>query len=170
VPDAKVDGGGCEPHPARGTSAATKLLTLAETSARNQFSGTVSTYKKGAVNDEVEITLPGGSRIVAVVTRASGDALGLREGASAFALIKASSIILATDLGGARLSARNQFEGKVAALTPGVVNTEVVVDIGSGLTMTAVVTKGSAQALGLAVGVPVTALFKASSVVLGTMT
>ncbi|HTT09384.1 MAG TPA: TOBE domain-containing protein [Burkholderiaceae bacterium] len=102
-----------------------------KTSARNQFTGTVTAYRKGAVNDEVEITVAGGSRVVAVVTRASGDALGLEVGAPAFAAVKASSVILATDLGGARLSARNQFEGKVAALTPGTVNAEVVIDIGA---------------------------------------
>ncbi|WP_420703369.1 TOBE domain-containing protein, partial [Aeromonas hydrophila] len=37
-------------------------------SARNQFTGTVSAVAKGAVNDEVEIALQGGEKLVAIVT------------------------------------------------------------------------------------------------------
>jgi len=140
-----------------------------KTSARNHFTGTVTAYKTGAVNDEVQIKVGGsGTRVVAVVTHESAQTLGLKVGTTAHALIKASSVVLATDLDGVRLSARNQFEGKVTALTPGAVNAEVVVDIGGGLSIAAVVTKSSAQALGLAVGRPVTALFKASSVIVAT--
>lgn len=64
------------------------------TSARNQLQGTVTAVTRGAVNDEVEITLPGGEKIVAVVTHGSTDALGLKPGVKAFALIKASSVIV----------------------------------------------------------------------------
>jgi len=142
---------------------------MMKTNARNQFMGTVSAYKTGAVNDEVEITLASGVRIVAVVTRESGESLGLKVGAKAFALVKASSVVLATDLKSAKLSARNQLEGKITTLTHGAVNAEVVVNVGSGVTVAAVVAKTSAQSLGLAVGGHVTAFFKASSVILGTM-
>ena len=41
------------------------------TSARNQFSGTITAIQTGAVNDEVELTLAGCQKIVAVVTRSS---------------------------------------------------------------------------------------------------
>lgn len=144
------------------------LLNM-KTSARNQFTGAVSGYKAGAVNDEIELTLPGGARIAAVLTRESTEQLGLKLGATAFALIKASSVIVATELDGARLSARNQLRGTVSALTPGAVNTEVVIDIGGGLSIAAIVTQSSAAALGLAVGMPATALFKASSVIVGAL-
>jgi len=139
-------------------------------SARNQFHGTVSAYKQGVVNDEVEVNLTAGLRLVAIVTHASGQALDLKIGTRTVALVEASSVILATGLGGERVSARNQFEGTIAALTPGGVNNEVEVDLGSGLMLTAVVTTASVRALGLAVGAPVTAFFKASSVVLVTTT
>lgn len=138
------------------------------TSARNQLTGTVSGYKAGAVNDEVELTLSGGARIVAVVTRTSTEQLALKLGATAFALIKASSVLLATGLDGVRLSARNQIPGTVTAVTPGAVNAEVVLDIGGGASLAAVVTQASADTLGLAVGQQATAIFKASSVILGT--
>jgi len=140
-----------------------------KTSARNQFLGTVSRHQAGAVNDEVELTLASGARIVAIVTRESAEQLGLGVGATAFALIKASSIVLATELDGARLSARNQLAGTVAAVTPGAVNAEVVLDLGSGTSIAAIVTQASVQALGLTVGRPATALFKASSVIVGVM-
>jgi len=139
-----------------------------KTSARNQLTGTVSGYKAGDVDDEIELTLRGGARVVAVVTRTSTEQLGLKLGATAFALVKASSVMLATELGDARLSARNQLQGTVVAVTPGAVNTEVVLDIGGGASLAAVVTQGSVAALSLAVGHHATAIFKASSVILGT--
>jgi molybdate transport system regulatory protein len=146
-----------------------RMLNL-KTSARNQFTGTVSGYKAGAVNDEIELTLPGGERITAIVTRESTELLGLKAGATAFALVKASSVIVATDLqDGTRLSARNQLPGTVSAVTPGAVNAEVVIQLDGGSSIAAVVTQASVQAMGLAPGRRATALFKASSVILGTL-
>jgi molybdate transport system ATP-binding protein len=138
-----------------------------KTSARNQLSGKVSGLTAGAVNDEVELTLTAGQRIVAVVTHESAASLGLAVGAEAFALVKASSVLVATDLGTARLSARNQLRGTVARLQPGAVNAEVIVDVGGGQTLAATITQESARSLGLASGTAVIALFKASSVILG---
>lgn len=142
-----------------------RILNM-KTSARNQFVGTVTSVRSGAVNDEVELTLSGGPRIVAVVTRDSTASLALRTNMSALALIKASSVLLATDLEGARLSARNQLPGTVSVLTPGAVNAEVTIDIDGGGSITAIVTQGSVKSLGLAVGSRATAFFKASSVIL----
>ena len=138
-----------------------------KTSARNQLSGKVSVVASGAVNDEIELTLTAGQKIVAVVTRQSATSLGLVPGAEAFALVKASSVLVATDLGGARLSARNQLRGTVTRLQPGAVNAEVLIDVGGGQMVAAIVTQESARSLGLAPGTSVLALFKASSVILG---
>lgn len=140
-----------------------------KTSARNQFIGTVRTHVVGAVNDELEIELAEGLRLVAIVTRGSAQELGLAVGATAFALVQASSVILATGIGDARLSARNRLAGRVAAVTPGAVNAEVRVDIGGGAQLAAIVTQPSVAALGLAPGVACTALFKASDVIVGTL-
>ena len=148
----------------------TVLRTLnLKTSARNQFSGTVTAVRSGAVNDEVELTLPGGARIVAIVTRESTESLGLRTNMAAFALIKASSIMVATELHNVKISARNQLSGTVTAVTPGAVNAEVVITMDGGITIAAIVTQASVKALMLAPGVPATALFKASSVILGVL-
>ncbi len=139
-----------------------------KTSARNHFEGTVIAYKTGAVNDVVELEIAGGARIVAVVTHESAEHLGLKPGAKAFALVKASSVIVATDLDGVRLSARNQMAGTVLTVTPGAVNAQVVIDVGGGVNIAAIVTQGSMQSMGLAAGQKATALFKASSVLVGT--
>ncbi|MFL6658674.1 MAG: TOBE domain-containing protein [Massilia sp.] len=138
-----------------------------KTSARNHFFGKVSKLNNGAVNDEVELTVTGGHTITAIVTHGSSEELGLALGVEAFALIKASSIMLVTDEGEARFSARNRLSGSVVRLQPGAVNTEVVIEIEGGATLAVVVTKDSAMDLGLAIGVPCLALFKASSVILG---
>jgi molybdate transport system regulatory protein len=145
-----------------------RMLNM-KTSARNQFAGTVSAVKPGAVNDEIELTLAGGARVIAVVTHSSAQSLQLEPGATAFALIKASSVIVATDLEGATLSARNQLPGTVSALHAGAVNAEVVLDLDGGGSIAAVVTLGSAKALGLKKGARAIAIFKASSVILGAM-
>ena len=138
-----------------------------KTSARNQFFGTVSRVRPGAVNDEIEIDIAGGHKIVAIVTHESTASLGLAEGVQAFALVKASSIIVMTDGDGARFSARNQLAGTVSRLTPGAVNTEVVLDLAGASTIAAIITNESARALELAEGKAATAMFKASSVIVG---
>ncbi|MCV2348673.1 TOBE domain-containing protein [Paucibacter sp. Y2R2-4] len=138
-----------------------------KTSARNQFAGTVSAIRPGAVNDEIELEIIGGQRIVATVTRASRTELGLDLGAKAFALVKASSIVLMTGDGEVKLSARNQLKGCVTRLTDGAVNSEVVLELPGGGSIAAIVTSISAQALELKPGMEATAVFKASSVILG---
>ncbi|HZT54643.1 MAG TPA: TOBE domain-containing protein [Burkholderiaceae bacterium] len=138
-----------------------------KTSARNQFAGTVCSVRAGAINEEVELEVIGGVRIVAIVTRESRHELGLEVGAKAFALVKASSIMLMTDAGDVRLSARNRLAGTVSRVVPGAVNTEVVLQLAGGGSVAAVITNESATALGLAAGAPATAVFKASSVILG---
>lgn len=138
-----------------------------KTSARNQFFGKVVTVKSGAVNDEIELEVLGGHRIIAIVTCGSTQSLGLKPGAEAFALIKSSSIIVVTDEAGARFSARNKLAGKVTRVQPGAVNTEVVIELPGGAAVAAIITNDSCTALGLAEGKPASAMFKASSVILG---
>jgi len=138
------------------------------TSARNALYGTVTAIAPGAVNDEVSLALPGAQTIVAIVTRESTGTLGLVPGAAAFALVKASSVVLiAGDGAGARLSARNQLRGVVSAVRRGAVSAEVALELAGGAVIVGVVTDSSVDALGLAPGAPATAAFKASSVILG---
>lgn len=68
-----------------------------KTSARNQLRGQITQLKKGAVNAEVVIRLDGGEHITAIITNTSVERLGLKEGGNAYALIKASDVIVAVD-------------------------------------------------------------------------
>lgn len=136
-------------------------------SARNVFSGKVSAIQTGAVNDEVEVALPGGDKLVAVVTHTSVQSLGLTVGKDVLALVKASSVLVMTDAAGIRLSARNQLAGTVSAVIKGAVNTEVSIKLTGGSEVNAIITHGSETRLGLKLGVTATAIIKASSVLLG---
>jgi len=138
-----------------------------KTSARNQFLGTVTAIKAGAVNDEIELKIIGGHQIVAIITRDSTEELGLKVGAEAFALMKASSIIVVTEAGDTKFSARNQLSGTVARLISGAVNSDVLIELTGGGSIAAIITNESCSSLGLAVGVKATGIFKASSVILG---
>ena len=137
------------------------------TSARNQFRGKVIAIKTGAVNDEVAIKLPGGTELTAVITCTSTKNLGLAPGKDVLALIKAPWVILATNLEGIKLSARNQLKGTVTEVKPGAVNTEVIVKLAGGEELAAIITNESSETLQLAAGKPVTAIVKASHMILG---
>jgi molybdopterin-binding protein len=63
-------------------------------SARNVLSGTVSAVTKGQTTAHVKITLPGGSVITASITNEAVDALDLKVGDEASAIIKASDVIV----------------------------------------------------------------------------
>ncbi|MDA8427550.1 MAG: molybdopterin-binding protein [Treponema sp.] len=66
-------------------------------SARNLLKGKVKKISVGSVNDEVIIELPGGIEIVSIITKASAESLGLSVGKEAYAVIKASSVMVAVD-------------------------------------------------------------------------
>jgi len=68
-----------------------------KTSARNMLKGKVKQVKPGVVNTEVIIELPGGSEIVSIITKESADRLGLMIGKEAYAIIKASNVIVGTE-------------------------------------------------------------------------
>lgn len=140
-----------------------------KTSARNQFLGNVVAVQRGAINDEVDLQLASGKHIVATVTHASVERLGLQPGAQAFAMVKASSVILVVDDDNVRFSARNRMGGIITRVQTGAVNSEVVIDVDAGEALVAIVTNQSCQSLDLAVGARAAGIFKASSVVLGVL-
>jgi molybdopterin-binding protein len=66
-------------------------------SARNLLKGKVKEIKHGAVNSEVLVELVGGSQIVSIITLHSAKNLGLAPGKEVYAVIKASSVMIAVD-------------------------------------------------------------------------
>lgn len=137
-----------------------------KTSARNLFKGVIESIVAGPVGAEVTLRVAAGLAIVAVVTRESLDDLGLAVGGEALALIKSSFVVLATGAENLKTSARNRFDGVVASHRQGAINDDVVLDLGEGKTLSAVITRSSAEALEIAVGVRVQAFVKASHVIL----
>lgn len=136
-------------------------------SARNKLEGTIATINAGPVNTEVVLDLAGGAKLVAVVTSESAKKLGLSQGKQAVGLVKASSVIVLTDAANYRFSARNQFAGEVTQLVKGAVNSEVSIRLPGGTVVSAIITNEAVSELQLASGKAVTALIKASQVILG---
>ena len=137
------------------------------TSARNQFQGKVAMISAGPINSEVTLALNERDHITAIITRESVEHLGLSLGSEAYALIKASFIILAPADERCITSARNRLCGTLRELRHGAVNSEAVIELEGGKTLTAIITEESAKALQLEPGSPVCALIKASHIILG---
>ena len=136
-------------------------------SARNVLPGTVAEVAKGAVNAEIVLTLQGGEKVVAVITNSSVDRLGLQPGTSAYAVVKASDVMVGKGLENASLSARNILGGRVAELTEGAVNNEVGIRLPGGTMLVASITRESAHRLDLKPEDQVSAVVKASHVMVG---
>ena len=66
-------------------------------SARNMLKGTVKKVTPGAINTEVIIELPGGAEIVSIITKSSAESLDIKEGKEVYAVVKATSVMLAVD-------------------------------------------------------------------------
>ncbi|GAA4216089.1 molybdopterin-binding protein [Sagittula marina] len=66
-------------------------------SARNKLSGTVVGIDKGAVNATVQIDLGGAVIVTAMITNASVEELGLKVGKTAYAIVKASDVMVGAD-------------------------------------------------------------------------
>lgn len=136
-----------------------------QTSARNQFLGTILAVKKGAVNSEVSLDIGGDEHIYAVITNESLEHLALEVGTDAYALFKAPWVILTREEN-YKTSARNELRGKVVQINRGAINSEVNVELAGGKIVSAVLTNESVDGLALKIGVPVCALVKASHVII----
>lgn len=66
-------------------------------SARNQFKGTICDIKEGAVNGHVTIQLDDGSKVKGSITNEAIEQLGLKVGASAVAIIKATEVMVGVE-------------------------------------------------------------------------
>ncbi len=68
-----------------------------EISARNALPGTVKSVVSGMVNTEVVIEVAPNLTVTAIITKNSAERLGLEEGGTAYAVIKASDVMVAVD-------------------------------------------------------------------------
>jgi len=66
-------------------------------SARNILKGKVKSISVGAVNNEVVLELSNGVEVVSVITKTSSNSLDLAVGKTAYAVIKASNVMVGVD-------------------------------------------------------------------------
>lgn len=66
-------------------------------SARNQLKGKVVEIKEGAVNCIVILDIGGGNQINSTISKAAVEELGLAAGKEAYAVIKATSVMIGID-------------------------------------------------------------------------
>lgn len=137
-----------------------------KTTARNQFAGRIAGVNPGPTTTTVRVALAGGQEVTASLTTLAAQELQVQTGKEALALVKSSEIVLVADFGGYRLSARNQLAGTVSRVQRGAVSSLVGLTLPGGTVVTASVTNDAVEALGLAVGQPATAVFKAYAVML----
>lgn len=136
-------------------------------SARNQLKGTVAAITRGAVNGVVTIDL-GSTVIKAGITLEAIEALGLVEGSEAYAIIKATNVLIAAGsepiVG---ISARNQLVGTVVAVKEDAVNGHVTLELAGGARVMASITNEAIESLGITTGTPAIAIIKVTDVIVG---
>lgn len=137
-----------------------------KTSARNALHGIVKSIQEGPIAAEVELEIAPGMTIAAIITRTSVAALDLKPGCTAIALVKSNFILLASGVDAGKVSARNCLAGVVSNVIDGPINSEVTLDLGAGLQLTAIITRASVQTLDLKPGERASALIKASHIIL----
>lgn len=66
-------------------------------SARNRLAGTIVSVQRGATTAHVRIDIGGGLVVTSSITNEAVDELGLAEGVRAYAVVKASDVMVAVD-------------------------------------------------------------------------
>ena len=66
-------------------------------SARNVLKGKITKVIVGAVNSEIILELSPGVEVVSIITKESAESLKLAQGKTAYAVIKASNVMIAVD-------------------------------------------------------------------------
>jgi molybdate transport system regulatory protein len=135
------------------------------TSARNNFFGQIVRITRGDIQSGVRIASVGGHEITSIITNGSLDRLGFREGGFVTAEVKAPWVVVARDEP-AHSSAENQLVGIVSRIGQGVLTTEVVVRLGDGLEVCAIISEESRTRLALSEGDRARVEFNAFSVIL----
>ncbi len=138
---------------------------MMKTSARNMLRGTIVEISKDALSAEISVAVSEEATVRALVTHTSLVDLGLCVGREVILLIKAPFVIIASGDEPPSVSVRNRVFGTVRRCESAGVSAEIVLDIGDGKTLVAAITAGSAEALALAPGKSVYALFDAAHVI-----
>lgn len=140
-----------------------------QTSARNQFFGTVIERDRKQVQQHISLLLADGqTRLTAAITQQSAERLQLTPGREVLALIKAPWVKLSTDPAVTGL-ADNVLSGSVASIQLGSDHSEVLVTLGSGETLCATLSNQELAQLKLRPGSDVYPFFNADRVIIATL-
>ena len=138
-----------------------------QTSARNQWFGTITGRDRQQVQQHVEVLLADGkTRLNVAITAQSAEKLGLDEGQEVLVLLKAPWVGITLDPAAAR-KADNQLSGRISHIECGSGQCEVLMTLADGQTLCA--TLPQAQAAGLAEGTEAIAYFNADRIILATL-
>lgn len=138
-----------------------------KTSARNVFHGTISQIEQR--EGMYQITVQSGDLSIRshISPFAYAHLQPMSLGQHAVVMLKASAMLLMTDLPPFRLSAENCLRGKVRHIVCGAVNNLITLELEDGQMMTAVITLHSTEHLDIHLEQEMYAVFPASSTVLG---
>ena len=138
-----------------------------QTSARNQWFGTVTGRDHSQVQEHIEILLADGTtRLKAAITAQSGQRLGLNEGQEVLVLLKAPWISITLNPEQAA-EADNQLRGRISHIERGAEQCEVLMTLPDGQSLCATVPVNDATELDE--GAVVTAYFNADRVIIATL-
>lgn len=135
-------------------------------SARNQISGVVELISSGSVNAEVYIKLKSGYTIVSVITKTAVENLNMKIDDEVVAIFKSNTVLVTTDIT-LNISARNKLQGVIDSVNQGEINSELIIDIGNGDKLASIITTNSIERLNIKKGAQVSAIIKASDVMIG---
>lgn len=135
-----------------------------KSSADNSFNGTVSNITEGAVYSMVEVECSS-FKIMASISKSSIERMTLAAGDKVSALINSNQLILSLD-DTVKLSCSNKFTGFVNSVKKGAVSSEVFIKLDDNNKLCVMVTNDSIDCMNISYGMKVTALCKASSVIL----
>lgn len=138
-----------------------------QTSARNQWFGTVTARDNSQVQQHIDILLADGTtRLKAAITAQSGQRLGLNEGKEVLVLLKAPWVSITRNPDQAR-EADNQLAGAISHIERGAEQCEVLMTLPDGQLLCATVPVN--EATELEEGAAVTAYFNADRVIIATL-
>lgn len=135
-------------------------------SARNQLQGVVHFLDVGTIDTSVYVRLQSGYTLVSVITNEAVCDLKLEMGDDVVVFFKSSSVLIMTEIS-LGISARNKFQGKIEKLKVAEVTSEVIVDIGNKEKIVSVITHDAVELLELQIGTNVSAIIKATDIMVG---
>ncbi|WP_313481905.1 molybdenum-dependent transcriptional regulator [Atlantibacter hermannii] len=140
-----------------------------QTSARNQWFGTITQRDRHSVQEHITVLLADGvTRLHAALTSQSAERLGLDKGREVLILLKAPWVQITRDARQAA-DADNQLRGVISEIQHAAAHSEVVVTIAGGQRVCATLTAEQTAALNPEEGAEVTAFFNADSLIVATL-